>query len=360
MTQNTGRERVQVIVIGAGQAGLATGYHLSQAGHDFIILDAGRRIGHCWRERWDSLKLFTPAPYNNLPGMPFSPHPSPVPTKDEMAAYLKEYAQHFQLPVRLNCRVDNLRRDGREYVVTAGSQQFIAPHIVVATGAFQTPSVPSFAVALDPSIYQLHSSQYHNPDQLQPGNVLIVGVGQSGAEITRELARTRETWLAGEPQYELPLTVLGRHIFSWLWPILSRVQRDSRIGRLFAAQMAKAGDPVIGVSMDELEQAGVHRVPRINGVQDGKPLTANGQCLDVANVLWATDFRPDYRWISLPIFDKSGYPIHHRGVVQNQPGLYFVGLRFQHRPISHLVGGVGRDARYIVHTITERLWKIGD
>jgi putative flavoprotein involved in K+ transport len=349
-----GPEQYDVIVIGGGQAGLATGYYLKQAGHRFVILDASERVGDAWRKRWDSLKLFTPAQYDNLPGMRSLLPSGHLPSKDEMADYLEAYAQRFDLPVRLNTRVDSLACEDRRYLVTAGLQQFAAPHVVVATGAFQTPKVPVFAAKLDPAILQLHSSQYHNPNQFQAGDALVVGVGQSGAEICKDLAVTRQTWLSGQPRAHLPRTLLGRHIFEWFWPILSRIDRENWLGRWLAARMSEGGDPVVGISSEDLARLGVRRVPRIVGAKDGKPLAADGQILDVANVIWATGFRPNYGWLSLPVFSKAGYPLHKRGVVEGEPGLYFVGLRFQHRPTSHLVGGVSADARYIVQYIGEQ------
>jgi putative flavoprotein involved in K+ transport len=347
-------ESLEVLVIGSGQAGLATGYYLKQAGYHFVIFDSNERIGDAWRKRWDSLKLFTPAQYNNLPGLPCPVPSGQLPSKDEMADYLEAYAAHFNLPVRLKTRVNNLTREGHSYRVTAGTQQFIANHVVVATGAFQAPNTPHFAAELNASILQCHSSHYRNPHQLQKGDALVVGVGQSGAEIAKDLAATRQVWLSGQARVHLPRTLFGRHIFEWLWPILSRINRQSRLGRLLAERMRQGGDPVIGISPEELVSLGVRRVPRIIGVKNGKPLAADGQALDVANVIWATGFRPDYRWLSLPVFSDDGYPLHRRGVVEGEPGLYFVGLRFQYRPTSHLVGGVSVDAQYIVQCIGER------
>jgi putative flavoprotein involved in K+ transport len=355
MDRKTNADQFEVIVIGGGQAGLATGYYLAQAGVRFIILDAGERVGDVWRKRWDSLKLFTPAEYDNLPGMPCPVLAGYLPSKDELADYLEAYAEHFGLPVRLKTRVDSLTREDRSYLVTSGSQRFAAAHVVVATGALQSPKLPDFATKLNPSILQLHSSHYRSPDQLQSGDVLIVGVGQSGAEIGREVAATRQTWLSGQARVHLPRFVLGRHIFSWLWPILSRINRDNWLGRLLAARMGEGGDPVVGISLKDLARSGIKRVPRIVDVEEGKPMTADGQILDVANVIWATGFCSDYRWLSLPIFHYDGYPLHKRGVVEGEPGLYFVGLRFQYRPTSHLVGGVSTDARYIVRRIVQRI-----
>lgn len=347
-------EHLEVIVIGAGQAGLATGYYLAQADRRFVILDAGEHMGDAWRTRWDSLKLFTPAKYDNLPGLPFPTPTGQLPSKDEMADYLESYAARFALPVQLNTRVDSLTREGQTYILTASSQRLTADHVVVATGSFQSPKIPAFAAALDPAILQLHSNEYRNPSQLRAGDTLVVGVGQSGAEISKELAATRQTWLSGQSRAHLPRTLLGRHIFEWLWPILSHVSRDSWLGHLLADRMSQGGDPVVGISAEDLVHSGVRRVPRIVGVSEGKPMSEDRQVLDVSSVIWATGFYPDYPWLHLRALGEDGYPLHKRGVVEGEPGLYFVGLRFQYRPASHLVGGVGADARYVVHVINKR------
>lgn len=361
-------EPYDTIVIGGGQAGLATGYYLKQQGRNFIILDGSERIGNAWRKRWDSLRLFTPARYNGLPGMAFPAPAHYYPTKDDMAEYLETYAACFELPVRTGIRVDGLSKQGNRFVLTAegpstGSGQalqFAAENVVVATGAYHCPKVPAFAPELDPDVVQLHSSEYQRPTQLQEGDVLVVGAANSGAEIALELSQGHRTWLSGRhPGSEptRPGSALDRLVTPLMWIIFSYVLSvKTPIGRKLRPKMLKMGGlPLARVRPADLQAAGVERVyERTVGVQDGLPLLDDGRALDVANVIWCTGFRSDYSWINLPVFGDDGEPMHERGVVETVPGLYFVGLFFQSAVASALVGGVGRDAKYIVETIAAR------
>lgn len=347
------------IVIGGGQAGLSVGYYLQQQGRDFVILDANKRIGDAWRQRWDSLRLFTPARYSALPGMPFPAPSHSLPNKDEMAVYLEAYAAHFKLPVRTGIRVDRLSKQGDRFVVTTGDRRFEAKSVVVATGGYHSPNVPAFAAKLKPEIRQLHSSEYQRPSQLRAGGVLAVGAGNSGAEIALEVSRSHQTWLSGRhlgSEPTRPGSRVDRFVTPVIWFVFSRVLTvNTPIGRKAAAQLRGHGLPLARVRPADLQAAGVERIhARTVGVQNGLPLLESGRILDVTNVIWCTGFKPDYGWIALPIFDDDGEPRHERGVVATEPGLYFVGLFFQSAAISSLVGGVGRDAAYIADDIAAR------
>jgi putative flavoprotein involved in K+ transport len=345
-----GTHRHDTVVIGGGQAGLAVGYHLARRGTDFVVVDAGPRVGAAWRHRWDSLRLFTPARFNHLPGMPFPAPDGYFPTKDEMADYLEAYAARFRLPVELGVTVDELGRHGDHYLITAGHRSLEAHHVVVATGTATTPRVPAFAEQLDPAIVQLHSADYRNPGQLRDGAVLVVGAGNSGAEIALELAPTHRTWLAGRDTGRIPIT-LGGPIFQAMNRLLTV---DTRLGRRFAAQGAGRGTPLVRVRPQDLTDAGVQRAPRLIGVTGGRPKLDDGRVLEVDSVVWCTGFARDYRWIRLPVFGLGGDPVHHRGVVGTEPGLFFVGLPFQYSLASSLIGGVGPDALYLVEQIATR------
>jgi len=354
------KNRYSVIIIGGGQAGLATGYYLSKAGIRFIILDASERVGDAWRSRWDSLRLFTPCKYDSLPGLTFPAPEHSFPTKDEMADYLEQYARHFQLPVRSGVRVDALWREGLIYKVSAGNDVFEAAHVVVAMSNYQYPKIPSISKELDREIIQLHSAAYKNPSQLQPGAVLIVGAGNSGAEIAMELCKTHRVLLAGRDTGHVPFEITNRNVLRFIIPVLFRfifyrlLTTNTPIGRKARAKMISQGGPLIRQKPKQLLKAGVKRVPRLKGVKDGKPLLENGETVQVNNVIWCTGFYPRFSWIDLPVF-KDEEPLQQRGVVSNEPGLYFVGLHFLFAFSSTMIHGVGRDAKYIVEAIKNRL-----
>ena len=350
------------VVIGGGQAGLAVGYHLEQRRLPSVILEASDRIGDVWRNRWDSLRLFTPAQYNGLPGMRFPAPRGSYPGKDQVADFLETYADRFELPVRTGTRVEAVRREGDTFVVVSGSDTWTADSVVVATGAYHTPKVPDFAPELDDTIVQLHSSEYRNPGQLQPGDALVVGAGNSGAEISMEVSRDHRTWLSGPDTGQEPTSASGslldRLITPLIWFAANRVIRVTNpIGRRVRDHFLDPprGVPLARVRRQDILDAGIRRVPRTVGVDGGgAPVVEDGRALDVRNVIWCTGFRADFDWIDLPVFGDYGLPEHERGVVPSQPGLYFVGLLFQYTLASALVGGVGRDARYIAERIAER------
>jgi putative flavoprotein involved in K+ transport len=342
----------ETVIIGGGQAGLAAAYHLKRRGHPAVILDENERVGDSWRKRWDSLRLFTPAKYDGLPGWRFPARRWSFPTKDEMADYLEAYAARFELDVRTGIKVDRLSKeeDGR-FVITAGPESFEADNVIVATGSHRRPHVPDFARELDPRIVQLHSSEYMSPGQLRDGAVLVVGLGNSGAEIAFELVRTRPTWVAGKEHGELPVPhggVRSRFILPVFRFAGHRVlTKRTPIGRKAGSKVAAGGPPLIRTKTQHLVEAGVERGGRVMGARDGLPLLEDGRVVDVANVVWCTGFREDFSWIECPIFDEEGKPRHDRGVVTAAPGLYFVGLIFQYSVTSDVLPGVGRDAERI-------------
>jgi len=360
MKSDRTNERVPVVIIGGGQAGLSVGYCLARAGLAFVILEANLRIGDSWRQRWDSLRLFTPARYDGLIGMPFPAPPFSFPTKDDMADYLEAYAARFALPVRTGIHVDRLSREGSQYVVDAGDRRFIADHVVVAMASYQAPRVPGFARALDPAIVQIHSKDYRNPGQLKPGDVLLVGAGNSGADIALEVAQTHRTWLAGRSTGEIPFRI-GSPIAKLLLPFLFRVvfhrilTVKTPLGRKVRPSIISKGGPLIRVKSADLAAAGVERTPRVEGVRDGRPVLADGRVLDVANVIWCTGFDGGFSWIDVPVVGSDGEPRHDSGIVPNEPGLYFVGLHFLHSMSSTMIHGVARDAQRIADTIATRV-----
>lgn len=352
-------ERIPTVIIGAGQAGLAVGQQLAERGHPFVILDANDRIGDNWRRHYDSLRLYNPAPLCSLPGRRFPGPADHHPTRDEVAAYLEDYATAFGLPVRLGTWVHELRHDGDRYVVDTGDHTISADNVVVATGTFGRPYTPPFADALDSSIVQLHSSEYKNPSQLRPGPVLVVGAAHSGADIAHELAGHHATVLVGRDTGQVPFDIDGPAA-KVLWPVLSFVARrvlttTTPIGRKVRTKIRAHGGPLLRYKTTDLLEAGVDRVTdRVTGVRDGRPVLEGGRVLDIANVVWCTGFRQDFSWIRLPVIGEDGWPREDRGVVPDAPGLYFMGLAFQYAFGSMLLVGVGQDARYVADHIASR------
>ncbi len=354
-------ERFDAIVIGAGQAGLSVGYYLAKRGARFVILDRHARVGDSWRNRWDSLRLFTAARFDGLVGMPFPAPPRYFPTKDEMGDYLESYAKRFALPVRNGMHVERLSREGGRYVVEAGGRSFEAPQVVVAMASYQKPRIPAFARELDAGIAQLHSSEYRKPAQLREGGVLVVGAGNSGAEIAAETVRTHPTWMAGRDVGQIPFRIDRFLSQAVLIPILFRVvfhrllSLATPIGRKVRPKILSQGGPLIRVKKGGLSAAGVELVPRVAGVRGGKPVLEDGRVVDVANVIWCTGFHPGFSWIDLPIRDGHGEPEHVRGVVERAPGLYFVGLHFLYALSSTMIHGVARDAKHVAKAVLRRI-----
>jgi putative flavoprotein involved in K+ transport len=342
------------IVIGGGQAGLAAGFYLTQRRKSYIILDKNKRTGETWRNRWDSLRLFTPSQNDYLPGMKFPKPDFYFPTKDETADFLEAYARHFNLPVRFNMKVDELSRNENGYRLSAGGTSFHAKNVIVATGAFHIPRIPSFSLELDPAIFQMHSVAYRNPSNVTSQNVVVVGAGNSGAEIAIELAKAgRKVWLSGRDVGRIPANQLGKILGGRpYWWFLRRVMTiDTPIGRRMKTAVLTHGNPLVRTQREEVSSVGVEFTSRLATASDGKLLTEDNHMLPAEAIIWATGFQPDYRWIKQPIFDETGRPQHERGVIKQSPGLYFLGLHFQTGLTSSLLGGVGEDANYIVRQI---------
>ena len=313
-----------------------------------MILDAGPEIGHAWRSRWDSLRLFTPAQYSSLPGMAFPSPRDTYPAKDNVAQYLQAYASAFNLPVRLNARVTSLTKRDGEYLLATADEGFTARHVVVATGPFQVPFVPPAAEDLDDTVTQMHSADYRSPDQLPHGQVLVVGGGNSGFQIAEELAATRKVDIAvGRRVPSLPQRLLGKDLFWWLTGVgFMKVSTDSRLGRRLAKR-----DVLIGSSARKLRRSGVTLRKRLTKAVGRHALFEDGSEQDVDAIVWATGYRSDFSWIDIPGVKGAGDRIVHRRGVTDASGLFFLGLTWQHTRGSALIGFVNDDATYIASRI---------
>ncbi|KRE74203.1 flavin-containing monooxygenase [Arthrobacter sp. Soil762] len=355
MNHNDVTGMLDTMIIGGGQAGLAMGYYLNEQQRKFLILDANPRAGDAWRQRWDSLRVFTPAKYDGLPGAPFPADPLAFPTKDDVAGYLEGYAERFDLPVLHGVRVNRLWREEGRYVAASNGQRWEAHNVVVATGCSQAPKVPGFAAELSPAVVQLHSSQYRNPRQLQDGPVLVVGLGNSGAEIGFEVCRTHPTFVAGKPGGEIPVKH-GRTAARYFLPVLRFLglhvlTLNTLIGRKAAPTFKAHAAPLMRTRSKDLVAAGVRLVPRIAGVENGLPVLADGTRLEVSNVIWCTGFRDDFGWIDPAMLDGGGLPRQERGVALDSPGLFFLGQEFMYSAFSATLVGASRDARYLAGRI---------
>jgi putative flavoprotein involved in K+ transport len=350
LSDGRSREHFDVVVVGGGQAGLAMGYFLARHGRRFVILEAADTIGAAWHSRWDSLVLFTPRRYSALAGLAFAGDPDGYPTRDEVIAYLEQYAASFELPVELNSAVRSLAAKDGMFVVALEDRQIEADQVVVATGPFQVPLVPAIASQLAPELFQTHSTGYMRPSDVPEGNVLVVGGGNTGYQIAKELSSTHGVTLAvGSRQKPLPQRVLGRDLFWWLTKTgLIKKTVDSRIGRRL-----QHSDTLIGSSPRELRKRyGIDMKPRVVGASGRVISFADGSDLEVDAVIWATGYRSDYAWIEPPVLGADGRAQHRRGVT-DVPGLYFLGLSWQHTRGSALIGWVRDDAEFIAKQITD-------
>ncbi|MFF0558884.1 flavin-containing monooxygenase [Streptomyces sp. NPDC004266] len=335
---------VPVAVVGGGQSGLAAGYHLRQAGVECVVLDAGGEIGETWERRWDSLRLFTSAQFSGLPGLPFPGAGAHYPGKDEVVAYLRDYAERFDIPVLTDHRVLSLRRDGDGYLLTTAHGVCRAGQVVIATGPFGTPRLPEFAAGLSADVPTLHTSEYRGPSQVPPGTVVVVGDGNSGRQIAAELSGSHSVVLSCSDKVSppLPQTVVGRDMFWWM----------SVIGVMSLPVNMQAPDPIVGDRVPELVAAGEMRtVGRITAAEGAELVAADGERVKPSTVIWATGYRTDWSWLDPAMLDEDGQPLHTEGTGV-LPGSHYLGLYRMRTRGSALIGFVGRDAERTAAAIT--------
>jgi putative flavoprotein involved in K+ transport len=337
-----------VVVVGGGQAGLAIGYFLAQQGRDFTILEAAGQRAAAWRARWDSLRLFTPARFDSLPGKPFPGDPDSYPSRDDVIGYLSDYAETLGLPVELNSPVRAVRPADGGYLVETEGRSYAAAQVVIATGPFQVPRIPAIADGLHAAVVNFHSSDYRSPTAIPPGPVLVVGGGNTGFQVAEELSATHEVHLSiGSRQAPLPQKILGRDAFRFLEATgLLYKTRDSRIGRRMVGS-----ETLVGYSPRKLRlRNGVTIRPRATAASGNTVTFEDGSTLEVSSVIWATGFELDHAFVHAPVFDERRQVIHRRGVTES-PGLYFIGLPWLHTRGSALLGWVKDDAQFLAERI---------
>jgi putative flavoprotein involved in K+ transport len=342
------RNHVEVAVVGGGQAGLAMAFYLREQGRRFVILERGDSIAPAWRERWDSLRLFTPRGYSALPGVAFPGDPDGYPTRDEVISYIERYADTFEQWIELNSDVRRLSEADGRFVLNIDGRTITADQVVVSTGPFQTPYVPSLAEKLDSDVWQAHSTGYRRPSDLPEGTVLVVGGGNTGFQIAKELSATHTVVLSvGSKQKPLPQRIGGRDLFWWLTKThLLSTTVESRLGSKLQYR-----DTLIGSTPRELTRRyRVELKPRATAVAGHIVTFGDGSEIQADAVIWATGYRPDYSWIDLPVLDSNGRLRHRRGVT-DVPGLYFLGLTWQWTRGSALIGWVKDDAAFLADRI---------
>ena len=341
-------ERREVVVVGGGQAGLAIGYLLARRGRDCTILDAAHTPAASWRARWDSLRLFTPVRYDSLPGRAFPGHPDAYPGRDDVVDYLTAYARELELPVQLGSSVRAVRAAERGYLVELDDRTYEAGQVVIATGPFQRPRLPELGERLSPDVVQLHSSAYRGPQNVPAGPVLVVGGGNTGFQIAQELSGVHDVHLSiGSRQMPLPQRILGRDLFRYLEATgLMGKTTASRLG-----QRMRNRDALIGSGPRAARRAhGIELRGRAVEVSGSEVRFDDDSRLTPGAVIWATGFALDHSFVHLPVFGDDGRVVHRRGVT-TAPGLYFLGLPWQHTRGSALLGWVKDDAEYLAHQI---------
>ncbi len=335
-----------ILIIGAGQAGLTMGYFLKKTKFSFLIVDKANEIGESWKTRYDSLTLFTPRSYSSLPGLTLAGEENLYPSKDEISAYLSSYGNTFSLPIQLNTVVTNLEKQNDTFIVKTNQGEYLSKNVIVATGPFQEPFIPEFSHLLSDKVVQLHSSKYINPTQLIEGNTVIVGGGNSGAQIATEISYERMVYLSvGQPLKYLPQDIGSKSIFWWFDKLgILRANVNSKVGQF----IKNKPDPIFGFQLRKQFKIGrVNLKPRVTSADKSQLFFEDGKGLEVSNVIWSTGFKSEYSWINLPtVLDEKGFPIHQRGVTSTK-GFYFLGLPWQYRRGSALLQGVGLDAEYL-------------
>jgi putative flavoprotein involved in K+ transport len=320
---------LDILIIGAGQAGLAAGYYLRQTPYRFQLVESHSRIGESWRQRYDSLVLFTPRTYSALPGRALSGEREGYPTKDELADYLEDYARHFALPVVVSTSVQRLERTAVGFrAYTTDGADVASRAVVIATGGYQQPKIPALARQFAADVAQLSPASYKNPSQIAPGTVLVVGDGATGRQLALELAASHRVVLAtGQPREPSPDRLLGKSLFWWMDKFgLLRVSRETALGQRMMRQESFPGPHL---RLARLRRQGITVVGRLTQADGRRATFATGERVAIDAVVWATGYKDQTDWVAIPkALDTRGQFVHRRGV-SPVPGLFFVGRPWQ-------------------------------
>lgn len=339
------------IVVGAAQAGLSMAYYLKKLNKDFLLVDKEASIGASWRNRWDSLTLFTPSEFNNLPGLAFPGPKGHYPSKDEVAEYFQDYVAEYDFPVQFNTLIDKITPQNDHFLLKSPQGDFKAKNVIIATGPFHIPYIPAFSEKIDPEIFQVHSNYYKNPDQLQPGKTMVVGAGDSGFQILDEISqRETEVYFSGTSKVRLlPQEILGKTLFWWLKKSgILGFSKDSWIGK----KLSTSRQPIIGTDVKAiLRRENVRLIGKVKNAERATIYTEDREIKDLRNIVWATGYRPNFKWIEGLELTENGYPVHQRGV-SNINGLYFIGLPWLYTRGSATLGGIKKDAEYLANHIS--------
>ncbi|MFD0963874.1 flavin-containing monooxygenase [Pseudofulvibacter geojedonensis] len=342
------------IIIGAGQAGLAMAYYLKKQQKNFIVVDANKEVGAPWLKRWDSLKLFTPSEFNNLPGMKFPSKKGHYANKYEVADYLKAYVKEFDIPIAFNQKVHSLKKEDDVFIIKSDTQRYTSRNVIIATGPFHTPFTPACHKNIDSDIIQIHSEHYKNPNQLQEGDTLVVGAGDSGVQILDEISKTnRKVYFSGNTNIgTLPQEFLGKTLWWWFSKIgFLTANKYSWLGK----KLSNNSQPVIGTDVKTLfNKENVTCVGRTLDAEKKVLVFEKDRLTNIKNIIWATGFKPNFNWIEDIKLDNKQYPKNYRGVSEDLEGLFFIGLPWLYTRGSATLGGVKKDAEYLSKFINKK------
>jgi putative flavoprotein involved in K+ transport len=342
------------VIIGGAQAGLSMAYHLTKIGKKFIVIDGGEEIGASWLSRWDSLTLFTPTEYNHLPGLDFDAPKGHYPTKYEVANYFKLYVDKFNIPIQFNTIVTSVRKSESSFCVAYKDGEVEAKGVIVATGPFHIPYTPPCHTKIAESTRQIHSNFYKGANQLQDGDALVVGGGDSGYQILDEISKneSRTVYFSGDTTVKsIPQKFLGKTLWWWFTLIgFLSYNKYSWIGK----KISSITQPIIGTDVKEiLSRENVKLAGRTKDALNSEVIFENSRVSTIKNIIWATGYRPNFKWIEGLELDEDSYPKNLRGV-SNIEDLYFIGLPWMYTRGSATLGGVSKDASYLATLISDR------